>query len=135
MKLDFDLETTFTPEWNGNKDLPAADQFTVTVSDMSVADMLIVVDAMASIQDVQADIDTGKVPADQMKAVLTAASEIMPRYCTVHNLNRRDGSPVTVEEVAGHSRYLGLLMEIFGAMVNTSNVSEDDAGNSPTPSD
>lgn len=133
MKLNFTNVTIFTPMWNGNKDLPEDEQVKVTIKDMDLTDLIAVADAMGDLVGSGA-MDQEKVPVTQIKSLITAAKEILPKYCTLENLEDSQGNPVQITDILGSSKYINLMLEVFTEIVNTSEVSEEDQGNSPAQS-
>lgn len=128
MKLGFSATpTVYVPEFGGNRDLPKEQQFSVSITSMELGDFLIVVDAMSGVDLVKGD--PSALPATEIRAIVEAAMQLFPKYCTVSGLQMADGTDVTIDHVVKDYRFLELIVETFTALMEISDLSEEDEKN------
>jgi hypothetical protein len=127
MKLDFVEVKEITPEWNGNRELPAEEQFTVSLRTLSVDDLLDLLDVMTSM-GVDEGADMKALPIAQAKDLIKGAQKLLPTYATINNLFTAAGEIMTIEAVCVDARMLDLSIEIFSDLMDISQVNEEDEG-------
>lgn len=129
MKVKFSNIVSYTPEWNGNRKLPAAEQVNVQFKVLPLGAYLDLVD------QIQAAGLTGKVDTDdkgnlsKMRPIVKAAADILPDHVELFGLTDDAGSMISVATVAGFPAFLGLAVELLMKLVEVSSPSEDDEGN------
>jgi hypothetical protein len=119
MKVKFSKRVTFKPKWNGNLELPEAEQFKVQLSVLQFGDLQSIIDAYPKNDDAQ-----DKRLRDFSKLTL----EYVPRYATIEGLNDDDGE-VTAEVVAKYPTYTSLASEILSELVAVSSPKGNDEKN------
>lgn len=125
MRVQFSKQIVYTPEWNGNKELPPADRVTVDLKVLEFNDLLKLIDVFQNSKT-----DDGK-NVDQMK-IVSEAFHLIPKYAVINNLFDNDG-PVTSETVPNYGLYLPLCSEILTQLSKISMPTESDEKNSVTP--
>ena len=128
MKVKFSHEVPFTPLWNGNRDLPEAEQIKTTIKPMQVGDLLLVMDAMgkkAGQPDADAPLDIGRL--------INEAGNILPKYVTMTGLED-DHGPVSITQLLSFGAYIPLASELLMECARVSMPSETTEGNSQQPS-
>ena len=127
MKIDFLDETVITPEWNGNKDLPEVERFTVTMKALSTTHLLDLLDILSGmgIEDEDMSNASMKQAADIIKSTQT----LIPEYCVITNLFTPAGEAIDSRVVVQDSRYLMLAVELFTSLMDVSQLNEEDEGN------
>jgi hypothetical protein len=124
MKIKFSRESTFIPEWNGNRALPEAEQVKCILRPMEVQDVMLIMDAMGG----QRTVVDGVAPQVDAAKFVTACSSLMPKYVTIENLDGEDG-PIKVEELTRFAAFVPLAAEILMQCANTSVPSDVAEGN------
>lgn len=133
MKVKFSKSKSFTPAWNGNRDLPPEEQIQVTLKPMHFGDLMTLMDAMGGAKTIQAAQD-GATPEEltnqvNITKVVSDTSDMLPRYAVLTGLEDDEG-PVSMGDVALYPAYAGLSFEILMELANISMVSEKSEGNS-----
>jgi hypothetical protein len=123
MKVKFSREVPYTPEWNGNRDLPEKEQVKVILKPMQVADLLLVMDAMGR--------KPGEAAAEQVDVgrLIREAGGILPKYITLQGLED-DNGPVAVEDILNFGAYVPLASELLMECARISMPSDAAEGNS-----
>ncbi len=127
MKVSFSLVTTYIPEWNENRELPEDEQVTVALKTLESMDMLELADALER-QGVEGEVDSTKMTAKDIKALLKETGRLLPNYATVNGLEGADG-PVSIEQVVTYPDFMELAVELLMELANISQPNEDDIKN------
>lgn len=128
MKVSFSLVTTYIPEWNGNSELPEDEQITVALKTLESMDMLELADALER-QSIDGEVDSTKMSAKDIKALLKETGRLLPNYATVKGLEGLDGLQVSIEQVVTYPDFMELAVELLMELANISQPDEDDIKN------
>ncbi len=133
MKVSFSRLVEYVPEWNGNKDLPEAEQVKVKLVPLEMGDL---VGLMEVIQDFTGDADEeGKTTVAMDKAV-SVLKNISHLSGSIEVINLEDDSgPVTSEDIVKFPRFMELTMEVFNELASISMPNEEDEKNSKAQPD
>lgn len=128
MKVRFSREKKYTPEWNGNRDLPEAEQVKALVKPARMGDLLDIVDAFSSVGETK--IDTETTDPKVMRQIVEACAEILPKYVTITGLEGEDG-PVDLVEALQYLTFTPLMVELLGHLteISTPDSKDTDEGN------
>lgn len=120
MKVRFTKNVEFTPVWNGNKELPDADQVKVSLKVME----------FATLQQMLDDMRTLTTPEGKPDAIrlLAKSGETLATHAAIHNLASDEGD-VTIADLVKYPTFLLLGMEIMMKLVEISMPTEKDEGN------
>lgn len=128
-------EQVFIPEWESNRSKPVAEQIRVRYKRLSVEAFFVVQ------QTLQVNLMTGDGAAPEDLGAMHKRWEVMKHVLQEHvvvweNITLDDG-PVTTERLFAvlHPTQMGLLSEVYGAILNASTGDEVEAGNSNAPSE
>lgn len=127
MKVLFSLVREYTPEFNGNRELPEAEQCKATLKTLESLDLLELADAMER-QGLEGTVDTGKMKAGDIKSLVSEVGRLLPKYVTVTNLEGSDG-PISVEVLVAYPEFMELAIELLLQLSNISQPTEDDIKN------
>lgn len=109
MKVQFSKTTEYTPQFAGNRDLPADEQIKVTFTVMDGTDLMFLLDAFQ-----RADIKEGVQPtAIQSEKLVQIAGELLPKYAELRGLTDQDDNPIGIDVVSRLSTFLGLSTELL----------------------
>jgi hypothetical protein len=128
MKRTFSRTVTFTPEWEGNRALPEAEQIKATIKPLVVDDLMHLMDALGSLPKQEG----GALDTPALAKALSECKDIIPKYVTVSNLEDADG-PVSLEDITRYPAYLTLAVELLMEAARVSMPSESAEGNSAKP--
>jgi len=138
MKVSFSRLVSYTPEWNDNAEAPEAEQVKVKLKPLEVADLIVLMDSMSAAGGGQVDPESLTAMADpnnldQMKHLLEACGEMIPKYCVIEGLEDEAG-PVTAEDLVKFPFYMELSAELLGKLAEISMPTEVEEKNSaPQP--
>lgn len=125
MKIKFSREVPYTPEWNGNRELPEGEQVRTTIKPMTVEDLLIVMEAMGRRPGQEAgsavQVDVGKL--------ISEAGAMLPKYVDITGLDD-DSGPVTTKDLLTFGAFIPLASELLMECVRVSMPSETAEKNS-----
>ncbi len=127
MKVKFSLITDFTPEWNGNRELPEAEQCKVTLKTLESMDLLELADALER-QGIEGEVDTSTMTSKDIKSLLKETGRLLPKYVTIEGIEGDDG-PVTLEQIVTYPDFMELAVELLMQLANISQPTEDDIKN------
>lgn len=129
MKIDFSLVVPYTPEWNGNKNLPAGEQVTCSLSVLDMSALISLLDAFTSV-GLNGVVDTDNVSGAKIKPVLENFGELLPKHVTeLKNLFDQGGRLVTVDDIVKYPRFLNLALELLMQLSVISSPQDEDVGN------
>jgi hypothetical protein len=128
MKYSFTPTAEFIPEWNGNRELPDEEQIKMTVSVLSMGDLLNLMDVM------EQGGNTGEVDSDQLdmgttKALVEMATELLPKYITDFRGLEVDDGPIDIATMSGFPQFINLIVEITFELISRSTPNEEDTKN------
>lgn len=127
MRVKFSLITDFTPEWNGNRDLPEAEQVKATLKTLESMDLLELADALER-QGLEGEVDTAKMTSKDIKSLLLETGRLLPKYVTIEGIEGDDG-PITLEQIVTYPDFMELAVELLMQLANISQPTEDDVKN------
>lgn len=127
MKVQFSLAREYTPEWNGNRELPEDEQVKATLKTLESMDLLELADALER-QGVDGEVDSTKMTAKDIKALLTETGRLLPKYVEVTGIEGDDG-PITMHQIIAYPDFMELAVELLMQLANISQPTEDDLGN------
>lgn len=127
MKIQFSLKQSYTPEWNDNKAKPKKEQFTVQMMTLESMDLLSLADALER-AGLTGEVDTSAVGSQEARTILEAVGDVLPRYCTIENLEGDDG-PITIDLIVRFPQFQDLALELLLALAGISQPDEDDVKN------
>jgi hypothetical protein len=135
MKSNFSKTVPFTPEWNGNKDLPEKDQLRVTLKPMPLGDLLSCTEALSSGQLDEAKVTEAKKKntavkftkddTAKMKVSIETLQEYIPKFVTID----QGAEDFTLDEVVKYSQFSELANELIGKLVEISSPNKADIKN------
>lgn len=128
MKYNFTPTAPFTPEWNGNRELPEDEQISMTLSILSMGDLLNLMDVMEN-QGHKGEVDSDMLPASTTKAIVDLATELLPRYATDFKGLDTDNGPLDLTALCAYPQFIGLVVEITFELISRSTPNEDDTKN------
>lgn len=128
MKIKFSLKRPFTPEFNGNRDLPEADQIKCILTTLDNFDLLELGDAFSRAGMNDGELDTSTISAEQARVLLDATVSIIPKYTEMTGLEGDDG-PLTVEQIVRFPDFQELATELLVQLAQISAPTEADAKN------
>ena len=128
MKLKFSLKRPYTPEFNGNRELPEAERIECVLPTLDNFDLLELGDAFtrAGMQD--GNLDTSAITAEQARVLLNATLNIIPKYTELTGLEGDDG-PLTIEQIVRFPDFQALATELLVTLAQISAPTEADTGN------
>jgi hypothetical protein len=127
MKIQFSLKQEYTPEWNDNKAKPKKEQVQVQMITLESMDLLTLADALER-AGMTGEVDTSAVGSKEARAILEAVGDILPRYCTIENLEGDDG-PISIDLIVKYPQFQDLALELLLALAGISQPEEDDVKN------
>ena len=127
MKVSFSLIREYTPEWNGNRELPEAEKCTATLKTLESLDLLELADAMER-QGLDGTVDTGKMKAGDIRSLVSEVGRLLPKYVDIKGLEGDDG-PIPVDTLVAYPEFMELAIELLLQLANISQPTEDDVGN------
>ncbi len=127
MKVSFSLTSEYTPTWNGNKELPEAEQAKATLKTLESMDLLELADALER-QGVTGEVDTEKMTPADIKALMGETGRLLPKYVTIAGIEGDDG-PITVEQITTYPDFMELAVELLMELANISQPTDDDLKN------
>lgn len=128
MKYQFSRSVKFTPEWNGNQQLPETEQLTAVLKPMVIADLLSIMDSIGSQRALGANLsEENRV---DFRRVIGDVGTILPKYVEITGLED-DNGPVNIQEVVTWPAYLELAAELLMKVASISAPTEKAEGNSP----
>lgn len=129
MQLNFSKITMFTPEWNGNKELPTADQVKVKITVCEMGKLLQAVDAFKEAGAGETMIDTESLDQDSIKGLVEATADLLPAHIEIQNLKDEGGNELTGDDVVKYGALFALAAEILAELIRVSTPSEEDEKN------
>lgn len=138
MKVHFSRLVDYTPVWNGNRDLPEAEQCKCKLKPMETDDLINLMDQLQSAAGGEVDRESLTALAEsgnisRMKEMLEACGDLIPKYTEIEGLEDVSG-PVSPEDLVKYPYYMELSAEILGELANISMPSEVEEKNSePQP--
>lgn len=127
MRVKFSLITDFTPEWNGNKELPEDEQCKATLKTLENMDLLEFADSLER-QGLEGEVDTSTMTSKDIKSLLRETGRLLPKYVTIEGIEGDDG-PVTLEQIVTYPDFMELAVELLMQLANISQPTEDDIKN------
>jgi len=128
MKINFSRSVPYTPEWNGNRELPEAEQVKAVIKPMTVDDLLVMMDALGRRPGVPegdpTSMDTGRL--------IKEAGALLPKYVEINNLTD-DSGPVSVNDLLTFGAFIPLASELLMECARVSMPSESAEGNLKRP--
>ncbi len=128
MKIKFSLKRDFVPEFNGNRELPEADQIKCVLTTLDNFDLLELGDAFTRAGMTDGELDTSKITTEQARVLLDATVTIIPKYTEMTGLEGDDG-PLTVEQVVRFPDFQVLATELLVELAKISAPTEADRKN------
>jgi hypothetical protein len=141
MKTKFSRDLELTPEFNGNKALPAEEQLKYRLTPMELGDFYDVLDKLTMVAGAKAPdgtvdteklkIDTEKFDSNSQKQFMMVCQGFLPRYATSIGapLLAADDTPITIEEIAKYAPFVSLTAEIVTSLLSISTPTEVELGN------
>lgn len=136
MKVKFSANVPYTPEWNGNRQLPEKEQIKSILKPMEFDDLMSFFDAIGGSKvavELKEQISSGNVDVVKERVdftkVIQQVGSLVPKYATIENLEGDDG-PLTVEAIARYPRFMELIIELLSKLSEISSPSEETEGNS-----
>ena len=132
MKLaGFSKKIKFVPEFNKNREQPAADQFNVEIQPVEMGTLLTMMDAFERM-GVAGEVDTEKLGTDTIKTMLEQFGTLLPEHCKIVGLKDADDNEITTDDVVRFGPLMPLAMELLLQLSQISSPSEDAEKNSET---
>lgn len=128
MKIAFSLKRPFVPEFNGNRDLPEADQIKCVLTTLDNFDLLELGDAFNRAGMTDGEIDTSQITTEQARILLDATVTIIPKYTELTGLEGDDG-PLTIEQIVRFPDFQLLATELLVELARISAPTDADRGN------
>lgn len=122
MKIEFSRSIKYTPEFNGNKELPENEQLKADISIMEITDLLDLGDAFKQAKFEKGDLKDMKI--EQQKTLVVNAAKYVCKYVKLTN---NDG--FSVDDVSKYPQFLQLSVELLFALLNGSKPNADDEKN------
>ncbi len=138
MKKNFSRAVTYTPEWEGNRDLQVSDQIRATLRPMEFDDLMRVMDAMGGAKTIQAAAVSGNTEALKegvdMTKFLKEVGEFIPKYVAEFSGLEDEQGPVPIADLVRYPVYMGLAFELLMHISTISMPTEETEKNSePQP--
>lgn len=134
MKTDFSKDHDYTPEWNGNKELPEDEQVKCVLSVLDMDALMALLDAFTEV-GIEGEVDTDSIDAAKIKPVLEQFGDLLPKHVTeLSNLFGKKGDALTIEDVVKYPVFLNLALELLMKLTEVSSPTDEDVGNSNEPS-
>ena len=134
MQISFSREHVYAPEWNGNNDLPEAEQFTATLKILDVGDLLVLLDAFSK-AGVEVKVEVNDVGTNELRPILETVGHLLPKYVTVKNLrNKESDIDIDVAQIVEFPYFMSLSVELLMKLAEVSTPSETDEKNLSEPS-
>lgn len=127
MKVKFSLLTPYVPEWNGNRELPEAEQCKASLKTLESMDLLELADALER-QSLEGEVDTTTMTAADIKSLLSETGRLLPKYVEVSGIEGDDGT-ITVEQIVKYPDFMELAVELLMQLANISQPAEEDIKN------
>lgn len=133
MQIEFSPEVVYVPVYNKNKDLPESEQIKVefTVLEMGELIEIIGITAKAGIRK-NSEVDEDSETAGIM---IEAARKFLPGHTTIRNFRTTSGDEIDIDLVLKYPKFLQLMVELLGALVENSSPGDEDQKNSNEQSD
>lgn len=121
MKVKFSKERKYIPEWNGNLNLPEADQVYVIIKPIKLGDLITVMDAIARVGIKAGELNASALEANATKMItaLNDAAPIITKHCTLFGLSGDDGE-ITIQQTAENMQFFPLFSEIMAKAIEFS---------------
>lgn len=113
MKFEFSHEIVYVPEFNKNKELPEAEQLTVKIKPMKLADLLDLTDVLKKAGFEKGD--SKDATPEQMRAIVGSGGKYVPQYCTLVGAEGFD-----LSDVVTYAHFLALATEILFTLITKS---------------
>lgn len=120
MKFKFSKDVDYIPTFNGNRDLPEAEQFRTKLKIMEMGEFLALADALQSANGGKKDVDSDKLTIDQIKPLLEDAGHLLPKYVTIFNLLDDDNNAIGPGDIAATSVFIPLAAELLVQLTQVS---------------
>jgi hypothetical protein len=130
MKIQFSRTVPYTPEWNGNKDLPDHEQIKCVIKPMVIADLVTLLDVIGSTAKGGGTSTT--LSASEAANMIGACKDLLPRYVSITGLHDDDG-PVLIDHLTQFAQYMPLASETIMACATISSPSAATEGNLKAP--
>ena len=135
MKYKLSKTAVFAPKWNGNLDLPEAEQVKCDLNVMSLGDVLDLMDTLEGQADSEGNVNSDTMDEGTTTKLVNEAVRILPKYTTINNLEDQHGEEITVKNITEFPQFITLITEILFKLIEISSPNEDDVGNSNRLSD
>jgi hypothetical protein len=129
MKFKFTPTSVFSPEWNGNRDLPESEQITMTLSVLNMGDLLNLMDTIESHKDGNDSVDSDSLDVSTVKEIVSMANELLPKYVTDFKGLESDDGPIGLDTLCKYPQFMNLVVEITFELINKSTPDEEDSKN------
>lgn len=123
MKVAFSKEKKYVPDFNGNKELPEAEQLVAYIKPLKSGEVIDLTDVLKEAGFEKGD--SKQMSSHQMKTVVQQAGHYLPTYV---RLEGNDG--FTIQDVADYTPFLALATELLFVLMNFSSPNQDDVKNS-----
>lgn len=117
----FSKSQPFTPEFNGNKELPEPDQFRVTLTALTLSELITVQDTIAQAQPE----DGEKANTEQLRSLVELNGPVLLKHVTI--VQGADG--FTLEDIAEYAHFFQLALELLKKLNEISQPTERDVKN------
>lgn len=129
MQYEFSKTTKFVPEWNKNSELEEAERVSMTLSVLSMGDVLRVMDILEGSSAPGGNVDSNQLDMATTGKLVEYATGVLPTYVSEFaNLEGPEG-PVGVSDICQYPQFIGLIIEILFQLVSISTPSEEDTKN------
>jgi hypothetical protein len=122
LKIEFSRTREYTPEYNGNKELPENEQLKAQIKVMTLNDLLDLGDTFKQADFEQGDLKDMRI--DQMKVLVNGAGKYVPKYVT---LQGNDGFDLS--DVVQYPQFLQLAAELLFSLLTFSQPTGTDVKN------
>lgn len=134
MKTDFSKSHDYTPDWNGNQDLPEDEQIKSVLDVLDMDALMALLDAFTEV-GLEGEVDTDTVDASKIKPVLEQFGDLLPKHVSsLTGLFGKAGEALTIEDVVKYPKFLNLSLEFLMELSRISSPTDDDTKNSNEPS-
>lgn len=125
MKAKFSKRIKYIPEFDGNRQLPEAEQIVSYLMPLKVNDLLSLMDNLQSVK-----LENPSSETKELKDLIDNCGELLPRYCELTNLTDADGEALTAKDITEYPYFLGLSGELLSQMAAVSMPDDEEVGNS-----